>query len=977
LRSIIILLLLLLTLFLPVGAADTQASMVYSTNYGNIPVNSVDTNNDGSLFFVGLNNGTILCLNSSGNLIYNYLTPAAIKKIKSDQNGNLVYLTTSGNTGFINSAGTLIKSYTADAGWNVSDIDIAYDGSGSWWRLSNSSSVAMLNNTVGITEPYSDIKYGTLVWRSIGYDSFNGLVLLSNGNVNGIANNNLTLYNQTMYTGWTDNNPTKDMNKNATQILLDSFPYRQTIDISNGNSQTIGIRFIDSPYTTSMTYNGDSTFTYNASKYGKYFLWTYENNISTDMPFLNLSIWNTTSKSYEFSSKPTSMGNHLTFYSGNPSYTNYNNTGIANLTTDYMVIANNSMTWVAPAYAYYAYKINVTGGGGGGGDGYIGGMFPETGGDASVPTAGALAIGPGISYPIVIGMNGNGSGYHLDNGTDGGTSTAFGLTSLGGKHADGIYGSGNNAGESNVYYASSMWGMNGTDGGNGDSRSGGPGGYGYGAGGGRGGDGGSCSADSCKAGNGAPGAINFTYQTWIPQHEYGVSLATPVINGEEYQYTGAALYNVGDLPLLGVVNAIDIVNGYTTVSTTNLDLVYHIQISSYGFVSSSNIGNMSAITGEILDTKIATGSSSIEGRGNTMNINNPNAGSSVSYNTGSSIRSVDISRTNGLWTVAGGDDGKVYIYTKDDTSGWMVYYLGQSGLPIKSVAITYRGEYAICGRENGDFEIYDLHIIPRSLYAFNVDLFVSKGGVNYGNIPLKITEKDTYNSPLIIGNLSGVTDTSGRYTFSVNSTRYYIININNGEYITTYQASTSYPVITVNIPVSEPVSNVPYTYAANLNKTSGLITFTFTDANTADLNVRIYDQKAKSTVYSNNWSATSSVTATYAGSSNGSYKVVFNFTRLSTGHSYSDTVYLNGITGLSGISDQWKVVIAGFAILILMMISLSIGSLNISIKVGAMLLTGSVYLATYLGIFPATYYAIAATLTFITMLIVFRRGPGD
>jgi hypothetical protein len=950
-------------LIIPVSAADTEAQLLYTKDLG-YQINSVDTNSDGSMTFAGLENGTVIAFDRSGNTLWSYYMSSfgstAIKKIKATNLGDVAIVNEYGDTAYISSSGTLMKKWNG-AG-NVTDIDIDKNG-GLWWKVQNITSYLYIKGmSSDTTVPYQNDSSGAnTFWTVAGYDNADGVLLIANQSAAGVPSERIYLWNTSAYHGWLKFNPTKSA-KNATQALLDNFPYSQNISFTNGESATVSLKFLHSSSATTITINANGSFTYNADTMGHGFLWTYMNQIDTTQPMINLSYYNATDKSYSVSTKPTTGGKNLTFYFGDTAYTNTITTGVYNVVTETSV-ATSAAGWLAPNGSLSVQKINVTGGGAGGQAGssnYISGPAAGFGGNASIPTSGTYGnVTPGSYYSFTIGAGGDGGTTSEANGASGGSTTAWGLTSNGGVGSTHASTSG---GVSNLR----MPGITAFSGVNGQWLPAGGGGTGYGSGGG---GGGSASTEAGIFGNGGAGAsggVNFTYITSNPVYFMGSAMASPGLKTAETRDTSTGFTYVTSLALADGVQSMDVVGGWASIGTATK--VYHQQISDTGF-STQYTG--SSGTGISYDTAASVSSVSIEGRGLNIDIYSLDGTQAGTFTTGGNVYSVDIAAINGLWTCGGSQDGKVYIFTKDSTSNWIVYYISDSGSPVMSVAMTDRGEYVVDGRLDGTFEVYDLGATPAgTATSFTADLIVAKGGSLYPNVGVNITERT---SSVTVSNITGTTDGTGKFSFTATTGRYYDIDINNGEFEQTYQGSENYKTITINIPVT--LISEPYKYSATFNTTTGMITTTYQDVDVApNVNVRIYNQITKANISSIDYPNIKNVYSTYAGLPNGSYKVVISFTR-GTGVSYQDTIYLQGssLTGVRAWSQQYQLFANGIAILIIMLVSLGIG--RVSAKAGTIFLVGLTAGSVYTGFLPLSLWtAIMGISCFIALISVARRG---
>ena len=147
------------------------------------------------------------------------------------------------------------------------------------------------------------------------------------------------------------------------------------------------------------------------------------------------------------------------------------------------------------------------GGGGGGGGGYIDGAYGGGGGGgggSGYETSATLHLIPG-TYTITIGAGGN-RGYHEENGSNGGTTSAFGYSANGGIGGEGAAG-----GQGGDGGAGKNAGANGDQGVGGSYGRGGDGGSPNGGDGGNGEDYRNPGIFWGSAGNGSAGVVTLTF----------------------------------------------------------------------------------------------------------------------------------------------------------------------------------------------------------------------------------------------------------------------------------------------------------------------------------------------------------------------------------------------------------------------------------------------------------------------------------
>lgn len=397
--------------------------------------------------------------------------------------------------------------------------------------------------------------------------------------------------------------------------------------------------------------------------------------------------------------------------------------------------------------------------------------------------------------------------------------------------------------------------------------------------------------------------------------------------------------------------------------------VYHVNIPDSEGYGLTYIG--SDDTGSAYDIAVADSAAySIVSRGLRANIFQTDTTMVGTYTTGGPLRAVDFAVKNGLWAVAGGEDGKIYIMSKDSTSAWYVFYQGDSDAIINADAISWRGEYVAVGRDDGSLEYYTT-TGEVSATSFTSTVVVAKGGSPYIGANITIYTGDTADTTTTYV-INGDTDTAGKYSFTATDLEYYKIDVNSGEYEYIYQAASGFPTITINIPVT--MINTPYQWSVAYNDSTNLATVKYTDVNIATVNVSFFDVTTGKVVKLQNFTS-SSVTSTYTCNKTHEYRVKIDFVR-TTGQSYSDTKYIkSGGFGkiTDGLSSQWSLFIGGLFVVIFSMIGLAIGPT--SVKFGSVMLVSLADLAWVLGFIPDTQEIklCLAAATFIAFLAVMRR----
>jgi hypothetical protein len=965
-KQYIIIGLVLLFLIFPVSAVST-AQLTWSKSVGdvfNYPT-VVDTTDNGTVIQVGMSNGSIFSYDLNGNIRWFLQTNGSIKKMESNANGTTAWINQRNESGLIQDNATL-RYYRPDQLRNITDVAISRDGS---YYAFTEKSGARINIQAYSGNLTQNTSFGIANWTSIAFDPNSQWVVTANQ-----SDKNLYLWNLTLYQGWLDFNPTKSVPKNASQINLDSFPYRRNLSIENYGSTTkiYLLNVSNTNVSSAHIYQLNQTYyQYNASDIGKYVYLTSYLNISDQSNVVNASYFTNNSLVLGFKAN---VNKNFTMYYGNTSYTNelYNST---NAYTSYTTAG--SYTFTIPS-GVSSVNYQLVGGGGGGGQSLAGVTYHGVGGSAATKTTGTLTIPTGQStIAVVVGTGGGGGTYGSYTGGTGGTSTLNGTIAAAGG-AGGSYttpwttgGAGGTGYDSTSTFAVAG-AQGGVDYGSGctPQNAGGAAGVGYGAGGG--GTGGGESMCYTGGGAGAKGYANISYN--IITTYFGLSPTNSYLATEQTQTSDNSIAYVTNRSLGGNISVMDVPeNGGWVGVSTDEPKVYAQAISTSGFGTQYS---GTANTGTAMMIRTADSAAySIEARSLMADIYLLDGTRSGTYITGGVVQSVDFSVRNGLWAIAGGDDGKIYVFSKDATSSWYVFYQGDSGNPITTVSISWRGEYFIVGRNDGTVEYYTTGGISSTTTNYLINVFVNKGGSPYVNQNVTITQGTSTDSA-IDTYTNGQTDSVGKFSFTATDLKYYRINVNSGEYIFTYQASSTYTTVTINIP--EVMITRPYDYSATYDEFSTNITTIYNDVNIASaVNISITDMTINQIVHTGNYAATTYVYDTYTcGVLNKSrqYKVNIQFTR-TTGHTYSDTIYTQS-SGFyqpsSAPTTQWLLFKYAVYSVMLMFVALGIGAT--STKYGVILLPALAVLGIIIGFLPANLYTGGILVAcFIAMLEVMRR----
>lgn len=316
---------------------------------------------------------------------------------------------------------------------------------------------------------------------------------------------------------------------------------------------------------------------------------------------------------------------------------------------------------------------------------------------------------------------------------------------------------------------------------------------------------------------------------------------------------------------------------WVAVSTTTKTYIIEITDSGFGTVYSADR------TGTPYAVAIANnGANTIEGRGILADIFRFDGVQTGTYTAGGPVRAVAVAQKNGLYAAAGSDDGKYYIFSKDESSSWYLLHASDSEDPVTAIAMSWRGEIAVIGRADGSVILYTTTDAPPPDSQMTV--YIIKDGQPYIGKPVSVSTADVSDpdkwTPLYN---SLRTDSDGKIVISTHTGHYYQININNGEKIVVIQASSATPIHSVVF--RSPLIYEKYNYDAQYNASSQAIEMAYTDnEGPATVSWSIVRTDTYSEVYSHTISGATTATATYPVSEPDiSYKVNVKVQRSSGG----------------------------------------------------------------------------------------------
>lgn len=274
------------------------------------------------------------------------------------------------------------------------------------------------------------------------------------------------------------------------------------------------------------------------------------------------------------------------------------------------------------------------------------------------------------------------------------------------------------------------------------------------------------------------------------------------------------------------------------------------------------------------------GANTIEGRGILADIFRFDGVQTGTYTAGGPVRAVAIAQKNGLYAAAGSDDGKYYIFSKDESSSWYLLHASDSASPVTAIAMSWRGEIAVIGRADGSVVLYTTTDAPPPDSQMTV--YIIKDGQPYIGKPVSVSTADVSDPDKWTPLYSSLrTDSDGKIVISTHTGHYYQININNGEKIVVIQASSATAIYSVVF--RSPLIYEKYNYDVQYNASSQAIEMAYTDnEGPATISWSIVRTDTYSEVFSHTTSGVTAATATYPISEpDVSYKVTVKVQRSS------------------------------------------------------------------------------------------------
>ena len=345
----------------------------------------------------------------------------------------------------------------------------------------------------------------------------------------------------------------------------------------------------------------------------------------------------------------------------------------------------------------------------------------------------------------------------------------------------------------------------------------------------------------------SPTYVFYNYTGASPQHTQTTYTGAVPFTGTTELRTKPTLsiYNLQTTKTLnGNIQALSLSDRGDWIGTATTTRIYHDQVTPSGFGTEyyAALGS----SGTLYDIATANGASmSIVGQGQITDIYSMSASRVGTYTAGGAVTHVDIADKNALWAASGGEDGKVYVFSKDESSNWYLEYSSDSENPVTALQMSARGEYVLAGRV-GSLTLYQTNTPTVTPTEFWFTLYAYKDSDSYRNAAVNVS---VYSGSQWTGFAQGLTDSAGKYVVQLTAGQNYKFDIGNGEKILIYMASPSVSSQTVSI-YSSPIST-SIEYNAVWDSASNSIKFNYTDssAQTEAVTVKIVRIDNWETVY--------------------------------------------------------------------------------------------------------------------------------
>jgi len=225
------------------------------------------------------------------------------------------------------------------------------------------------------------------------------------------------------------------------------------------------------------------------------------------------------------------------------------------------------------------------------------------------------------------------------------------------------------------------------------------------------------------------------------------------------------------------------------------------------------------------------GSFSVEGRGagifDVIRLDGTRVGT---YTAGGTINGVAIA-DNGLWAVAGSNDGIFYAFGKQSSSSWQLIDTSTPAAEVLAVALLADGSIGAAGRSDGTLTLYQVG--EATTGGFSQLLHFTKDGSPAVGYSVEVEDGGVSGTGWTVITAAGLTDSNGDLVFSATAGHYYRITV-DGQ-VSIIQASTSYPTLYLNwaSPPAYPE------FGSGFNVTNGTIDTFYRDPLTVPITVEI------------------------------------------------------------------------------------------------------------------------------------------
>ena len=259
------------------------------------------------------------------------------------------------------------------------------------------------------------------------------------------------------------------------------------------------------------------------------------------------------------------------------------------------------------------------------------------------------------------------------------------------------------------------------------------------------------------------------------------------------------------------------------------------------------------------------------------------------YNAGGNINDIDMAASTGLWTVSGSSDTKYYLFSKDETSGWYLYYSSTPYSIINAVKMSLTGSYYAVGYDNNVAQFWEVvdstpeDNTTETTYEFYAVGSLYIDGVKGIGEAVQIYESNTTSPYSWNSTLNATTDSNGRFIFEVTAGRTYKVLVTEYGFSKIYSdITTSNPYLSIAISTGDEQYN--YTYDAEI--IDDALVYTFTDGSAADVTVRIYNINKNTNVKTETYNSVTSINDSYQLPiyDSSSYKVMFDIYRNNGDH---------------------------------------------------------------------------------------------